>query len=477
MVQKVFPYENSKQRLADYDYFRNLFLGEHFSAFRLKVNDDAYNRAYANLRYIKVNFAGLISKVVADLLFSEPVTIKVEGGDQEWVDGLLKKTKFNVVCYESALANSYYGDQVFKLRIKDGELMILNQSPSMYFPEIDDDISVPPTKEELAWVIEKRDDSDKVTKYLRKEIHTKGLIENELYLLEDGNIKEQVSFDVIGKNIKETEATRINESLIVYTPNWKPSDRFFGLSDYYDLDSIFYAINNRFSKIDNILDKHSDPILLVPDGILDKNGKVKKSQLGVVEIKEGENNKPEYVVWDASLENAFTQIEHLIEAMFMISETSPDILGMGKGESDSGRALKLKLLRTIAKVQRKKIYYNYALKDLIYRAQLLGKAWGIKIDGKTLQGEAVMPEIVWQDGLPVDEVELLDNEVKKIDAGLSTTVDSIVKIEGIDEDSAKLKAKEIQKEKSVLLPETSFDKSNPFKEVNDAVSNKGGGKR
>ena len=283
-----------------------------------------------------------------------------------------------------------------------------------------------------------------------------------------GYLKGKSTIFDYSKTIPDKENTLIEESMVVFTPNWKPSDRYFGLSDYYDLDSIFYAINNRFSKADNILDKHSDPILLVPDGILDKNGKVKKNQLGVIEIKDGEGNKPEYVVWDASLENAFKQVDHLIEAMFMISETSPDILGWGNKPIVKG--IEIKTIRTLAKVQRKKLYYNYALKDLIYRAQLLAKAWGIKIDGKTIKGEAVMPEIEWQDGLPPDEVEQIDNEVKRTDAGLTTTVDSLMRLDNIDEETAKKKAKEIKDEKALEIPKYGYDSNNPFKGVNNAVS-------
>lgn len=478
MADKVFPYKKDEPRLKDYAYFKNLFLGDHFTAFNLKVEDEKFNKEYAKLRYVKVNFAGLVSKIIADILFSEPITVKVEDGDQEFVDELLRQNHFGALCYESALSNSYNGDEVFKLRIKDDELLMRSVPPSMYFPEFDNDITTPPIKEELAWVVEVEEANEKITQYLRKEIHTKGLITNELYLLESGTIKERVPFSKIGKNVPDQEDTKIGEVLLRHSPNWKSSDRYFGISDYYDLDTIFFAINNRFTKIDNILDKHSDPILLVPDGILDKNGRVKKNQLGVIEIKEGENNKPEYVVWDASLENAFKQIEHLIEAMFMVSETSPDALGMGKGQSDSGRALKLKLLRTLAKVQRKKIYYDSALKDLIYRAQLLAKAWGIKLNGKTMNGEAVVPEIEWQDGLPIDEYEQVEMETMKIDAGLTSTEEAIMRIEDVDEDTAKDKAKKIRDEKAINMPQPGYDTSNPFKGVNkDAVSNKGGGKR
>lgn len=468
MSNTVFPNPKDEERLNDYYYFKELFLGNHFTAFKMRVNNTQYNEAYAKLRYVKVNFAGLISKIVADLLFSEPVSVKVPDGDQGFVDELLRRNRFDVLCYESALSASYYGDYCLKLRIKDGELLMSSVAPTIYFPNFEDnDISLKPISEELAWVEKVINNDGNEEKYLRKQIYTDGQITNELYLMRDNVVEEKVDFSKIGLvGIDEVEDTKIDERLIIFSPNWKPSDRYFGISDYYDLDTIFYAINNRFSKIDNILDKHSDPILLVPDGILDKDGKVKKNQLGVIEIKEGENNKPEYVVWDASLENAFKQIDHLIEAMFMVSETSPDALGMGKGRSDSGRALKLKLLRTLAKVQRKRLYFNYALKDLIYRAQLLAKAWGISINGRTLKGEAVAPEIEWNDGLPDDERELIENEQMKLDAGLTTSVDAIARVSGVDKSVAEEMAVEIKKEKSIDLPAPNYDTENPFKGVN-----------
>src|SRR3990167_1403866 len=79
----IFPYKQDAGRLIDYEYFARLFLGNHFTAFNIRIDDASYNRAHARLRYVMVNFAGLISKICADMLFSEPITVKMPEGDQE----------------------------------------------------------------------------------------------------------------------------------------------------------------------------------------------------------------------------------------------------------------------------------------------------------------------------------------------------------------------------------------------------------
>jgi len=465
---KKFPYESEKPRLDAYDYFEKLFYGDHYNAFRLRINDDEWNKAHAMLRYVRVNMAGLISKVCADMLFSEPVKLKApDEGDQEFLEALIRENKLHQQFYESALSNSYIGDALFKIRIgkrnpadKKPTVIIEDITPSIYFPKGDDfNVRAVPAEEELAWQFEIGKD-----KYVRKEIHKSGKIINEVWKLKGGKMTEQVDLAVLGiEGLKPEEETKIEESLLVHIPNWKTGRRRFGISDYFDLDAIFYAINNRMTKIDNVLDKHTDPILFVPEGVLDEDGNVSREALNMVEFPAGtgEEGKPEYIVWNANLESALSEVDRLVEFMFMVSETSPDILGMGKGQSDSGRALKLKILRTIAKVARKKIYYDYAIQELMYRAQKLAKAWNLEVDGVKLTKEPTRPEITWADGLPIDELEQVEIENKRLDAGTQDTAGAIMNIEGLEEEPAKEKAAAIKKERELKMP-TQLGKDNPF---------------
>jgi hypothetical protein len=334
-------------------------------------------------------------------------------------------------------------------------IIIEDITPFIYFPEYDAfNARQAPTKQTLAWRFNYGG-----KEYVREEIHEIGMITNKLYEMKGDEKVADVSLDVLseieGYEVQEQEATRINRSLIVHIRNWKTGNRHFGLSDYYDLDTLFYGINNRMSKIDNILDKHSDPILMVPKGIFKEDGTVNRKALGVVEIGEGEDKKPEYIVWDASLENAFKEIEKMVEFMYIQAEISPDILGLGTGVSDSGRALKFKLMRTIAKTSRKKLYYNHGLQELLYTAQLLAKAWNVGVgenyDTK-LKGEPVRPDIIFQDGLPIDEREQVETETMALDAGITTAKDAIRRVYGVDEEAAEKLAEEAQEEKTINMP-------------------------
>ncbi len=463
-TQAEFPYAGSKPRLADYDYYEKLFLGDHFEAFKMKIADPAFNRAYAKLRYISINFAGMLSKIVADMLFSEPITIRVgDDGDQEFVDALVFENKLNQQFYEAALSNSYFGDQVFKLRVdkknKRTQIIIEDNTPKVYFPTLDPtNMRAEPSKHEFAWVIAKAG-----KKYVRKEIHEIGKIYNEIWeLKDDGTVGSKLT-DIKLFGLEPEEDTKIDRSLVIHTPNFRISGRYLGISDYNDLDSIFFAINNRFSKIDNVLDLHTDPILAVPEGILDEDGKVKRQNLQMIEISpEAGKEKPEYIVWNANLEAAFSQIDRLVESFFMTSEISPAVLGMDKGGAvESGRALKLKLLRTIAKVSRKKLYFHQSIIEVIYTAQILAKAWGASVDGKKLTKDPQKPELVWQDGLPIDDSEQIDDEIKRKDGGLTTTKDSLMRIDNLTDKEAEEKAAEIEEENKIEMPVTAVG-DNPF---------------
>lgn len=452
----VFPYAGSEQRLYEYDYYMRLLLGDHFSAFNIKIDNEDYNRAYAKMRYVKVNFAGIVSKVVSDMLFSEPVIVKDED-NQDFIDALWQDNKLDMQMLESALGNSALGDALFKLRVgkrrdidKESTIIIEDITPKIYFPEIDGfNVRAVPKQQELAWTFKSGDKT-----YLRQEIHMPRLIKNNVYEMEGNKIMAKVGLNVLGiPDLKDEVATGIDDFMIVHVANWKIGDRFFGISDYYDMDNLFYALNHRMSQIDNILDKHGDPILMTPPGVLDKNGNVNRKALGVIEVKDGDQ-KPEYIVWDASLDNAFKYIEKLVEFMYLVGEVSPDVLGLGEGVSDSGRALKFKLMRTIAKVARKKIYYDQAIKQIVFVAEQLAVAHGIKIRGVAYKGEPKYPEIQWADGLPIDISETIETETKAIDAGLTSKRDAIMRTYQVDEDVADKMVKGIKDETAIEMPKT-----------------------
>ena len=119
--------------------------------------------------------------------------------------------------------------------------------------------------------------------YLHKEIHTPGRIDHEVYQYDPNSGKIIAAMDPELFGIPKMELTKVGRSLVFFIPNYRDGE-FWGPSDYQDLKSLIYALNNRITKIDNILDKHSDPILAVPPGVIDEDGKVKKESLGMSEV-------------------------------------------------------------------------------------------------------------------------------------------------------------------------------------------------
>jgi len=136
---------------------------------------------------------------------------------------------------------------------------------------------------------------------------------------------------------------------------------------------------------------------------------------------------PSYMTWEGQLAAAYQQIDKLVEFIFMMSETAPSAFGMDKfGVAESGRALRLRLLRTLAKVNRKRLYYDAALKQALLTAQILDVTHG---SGGYKPAE---PTIQWADGLPEDMVEMVEIESQRVAAGNTSVESSVRRLDGPD---------------------------------------------
>ena len=450
-----FPDDESAKRLRRYGVYENLLIGHHYSAYIQEAGNE-FSERYGFLRYMTCNFAGLLSKVIADVLFGEKVIIESPNKntkEQDFIDALMYDSKLNVQLYESSLFNSARGDALLRVRVEEGQIKIEDINPAMYFPELDGNFRKDPDKKSLAW----RENLDlpegKVASYMIVEEYTVGLIETKIYRMKDEDSREidsVVPVDIFntltGKNIVEKVETGIEKIPLIHIPNFRMESSYWGTSDFEDLQSLFFSINNRMTKIDNILDKHSDPILAVPDGILDEKGNVKKESLGMIEVSEGEG-KPEYIVWNANLDSAFKQIDEMVKMIFLMGEISPDVVGLdtGRGGAESGRALKLRMVRTLAKKNRKSLYYEQGIKEAIEIASMYANV-GHEVDGVKYKGEPIIPNVQFADGIVDDKVEEIQNETLKLDAGLTSVKRAIKVIEDVGDDEADAIKEEIDKD-------------------------------
>lgn len=459
----TFPKRADKARLERYNHYDKLYAGEHFDAFSIAAQD-GFNTVYARLRYVVANFAGLASRVLADMLFGETITLDVKDKDlQNFVDGLQEKNQLFNQFYESELVNSRKGDDIFKIRVgkrnpkipnAKSEIIIEQVGPEFFFPQFSKMTGRGMTDEDvLVTEFEQLNPSTgRSAVYIHKEIHTPGLIQHEVYQYDRGGQKIISQEDVKNFGWPEQEITGVERSLVFHIPNVRDGAGFWGTSDYKDLETLFFALNNRITKTDNILDKHSDPILAVPPGVLDENGEVKKESLGMFEVDNETGAKPEYIVWNANLDVAFKEIDKLVDFLFMFGEIAPAAFGMDKnGQGESGRALKFKLLSTIRKRNRKKRYYDQSIKDMLETAMQLSKFHKVEVNGIIAQ-TVERPTIAWGSGIIPDETEEIDNSVKRVDAGLSSRSQEISKLDEVTPDEAQKRVKEIDKENAQDAP-------------------------
>lgn len=448
-------------RLTAYEHYDQLYYGDHYKAFAIKA-EKGFTDRYAQLRYISANFAGLMSRVMADMMFGEKISFDFKDKqNQKFADSLIDDNHLIAQLYESELANSRRGDAVFKMRIGQLEnnpaaesTVIIEEIPaSIYFPTLDVTAArFTPKDDVLMWTFERNN-----TIYLHKETHRPGYIFHEIYSYDPNKRQIIATQNVEEFGFKATEETKVDHSLIFHIPNVRDGN-FFGTSDYKDLEQLFFALNNRITKIDNILDKHSDPILAVPPGVIDEKGQVKKEALNMFEV-DNENpgfNKPEYIVWNANLEWAFKEVDKVVDLLYMFSGIAQASTGYSSdqagGMAESGRALKFKLLATIRKRNQKIIYYDIALKEMLETALDLGKAWNIKIDGEGVGANTEKPTIDWGDGVLNDTQEMVDEEIKRLEGGISSRADSLVRLDGITPDDAAKKVKEIDSESAIAVP-------------------------
>jgi hypothetical protein len=459
------PPEGHSARREGYAKNRLLFKGQHHDVFK-RIQNFLDREADKSIIYIVCNYAGLISKICADLLFGEQLKVVVgepDSKEQMAVDAIWTNNKMLPRLYEMGLSNSWRGDVCIKNRLGklhawDTDMLpiIESQPPDYFFPELNGDNIQEMTGCTLAWEKKLGDDT-----YIRKEIHKPGQIINELWKLKDGELKTQVPLSTFPEyaEVEELVETGYPGLLVTHVPNWRLDDMFWGISDYHDMESLFDGTNNRLSRIDRILDKHSDPKLILPPGSMkldpaNKRYYIEKEDLQCMEVNAAEvGDLPRYLVWDASFDAAFKELEKYLEIMMMCSEIAPAAFGLDKGgTAESGRALKYKMIRTLAKVNRKKLYFDEAIKTAVYIAQVLDVTKG------SGSYEPKAPRIVWADGLPADPKEQADIEMSRKTAGLTSLKAALQRLDGLEGKALEDEIKAIKEEqKSPVVPNPDGD--------------------
>ena len=425
---QLWPPPTEAERLERYAQNRLLFEGKHEQVYkdwiRLLREDQQ-----ATLEMV-LNWHKRLTLLFADLLLGEPprITAGERGSEgQAAVERLIDENDLFNVCYEVALDVSRYGTGLFKVRY-DGRAIIEGQQPAVWFPVVAPDNLKEITAHVLGYDYEAEEPGAfgrRVKRhYLKTEVHEKGKITTTLYELRNGT--------TIGEIVEQEEAnTGVDEFLVVPVNNILTTDRVTGLDDYSDLDSIIQELEVRIAQISRILDKHADPNMYGPDTALEHDQATGQwgYRSGGKYFPVGKDEQPPgYVTWDGQLEAAFKQIDLLMEQLYILSETSAAAFGQLKtGLAESGTALRRLMMAPLAKVNRIRMRFDPALKEVLWLASALEKAQG-------MAGAIVLENIHidWKDGLPDDDNELTQNEVQRYTAGLTSLESSLRRLYGLE---------------------------------------------
>jgi Phage portal protein, SPP1 Gp6-like len=483
-IGEYFPPVEHEERIIRYRENKRLFKGNHYDVFRRYNN--SLTREQKNMLYVSINFPSLIAKKSADFLFGENASFSAGKGDnskeQERLDAWVDENEVSIINYESALSNSYRGDSFYKVRYGQSEggnlpkefdpyrVIIDQQNAEYVFPEH----SVGDANKIVAYhiAIPTQPDQSKEVWNLFVESHYAGRIDYATYEMRPLNYNadgEVTSFKITGEFTKDrrTVETGVPMPLIVHVPNYATDDSWEGIDDITELRPIMDEINNRLSQIALILDKHSDPAISVPAGSLqedaDGNPTFRVGLDKVFETMGKDDVKPEYITWDGQLQNAFTELDKLVQYLLTLAEIPEVAIGMGDSgtSGSSGLAIKWRMNSLLAKVNRKRQYYNKGLKRVFMLAQLLEKAVG-KADY-----EFFTPLINFRDGLPKDEMEMA-NIVSTRTGGAITMSQkrALMYLDDMTEEQAEAEMERIKEEEEANAP--TFANPSIFNEEMDA---------
>lgn len=468
-VGEYFPPTAQAQRIKRYRLNKKVFLGHHYEAF----NTDFGGTAKAKqLLYISVNLAGIICKKSADFLFGEDVQVLAGNGDnskeQVAFDRFVEDNHLNISLYESALSNSYTGDAFFKVRYGQEYGGDLPKEVDPYRIIIDTVDPCTVFAECYAWDKKKVKkyhiavpfyDADKDRWILSVETHKAGAIDYSRYFIEpmgyDLDTNTPISFSIVGvdNSAAYTVNTGVNIPLIVHIPNFGTVEDWNGIDDLTEICPMLDELNNRLTQVASILDKHSDPAMAVPSGLLsaDENGNTNFHVAvdKVFEVMGKDDVVPQYITWDGQLDAAFTEIDKLVDTILTIAEIPA--VALGKSDSgtsgSSGLSIKWRMNSLLSKVNRKRQYYAKGLKQVFYLAQALETAL------KIANYDITIPVLHFNDGLPQDAMEQAN--IMQIRTGGAKTLSqksAIMQLNGFTEEQAEQEIERINSEEEATEP-------------------------
>ena len=460
-----YPAPDHEERIYRYKTNKDIFKGDHWSAFGRY--SDKLNKITRESLYLSCSLPNLISKKSADFLFGDALQIKAGSGDntpeQEKMDEYVKNNNLNITFYESALTNSFKGDNFTKIRWAqefDGRLpasldpfrIIIENIPAEFvYPETSEFDKTKIIAFHVAYPTRVSVEADEDW-ILNVESHYANYIEYSKHYIIPFQYRGYNEIDTwkIGDMVSgshQIQKTNVPLPLVVHTPNLSTDCGWEGQDEYSPLYSLFKELDNRLSDISHILSSHASPILSLPSGSLDldENGvPYFNSNNKVLETMAGES-EPKYITWQGNLQESMQFVREITEKILAIAELPAVALGgeAGGGTSGtSGTSILYRLNSIIAKTNRKKQYYEKSLSQIFLIAQLLEHS----ILGNKAGYEITKPHFTFKNGIPRDLNEESARIINLVASGLMSKKTAISLLYELNEEGAESELTRIEEE-------------------------------
>ncbi|MFX5501881.1 phage portal protein [Bacillus subtilis] len=463
---EYFPLTDHEERIDRYKRNDKLAKGNHVDIFKesLKKND----------MYISANFAGLITRKSADFLFGENPIISSgkseKSKEQLALDRITQSNNMNRLNYQQALKAATVGDAFYKIRygteyngafpeqFDPKRIIIEAVDPTKVYPQtspFDKSKIVVYHIAEAVQVDGKRDDW---TLYVESH-HANKIVYRQFELTvfrtdRYGNVELFKIGDEIPSAYEE-EITGVPVPLVVHVPNYTDGIEWQGQDDISEHLSLFDEINNRLSQIGGILDKHADPAIAVPTGLLQEDGEgntyFQVAVNKVFEVMGKEDIIPQYITnSNPQLDQAFKELEMLLE--FLLSTTEIPAVAIGLKDSgtsgNSGLSIKWRMNSLLAKINRKRQFFEDGLKRVYMVAQML-EAYA---NPAIVDYEMVVPQIKFNDGLPQDDTEIANRMAIRTNGSQTLSQKTALMImDGLTEEQAQAEIDRINEEKEQAM--------------------------
>lgn len=413
-------------------------------------------------------FVKMVSFSYANLLAGEPMSFTIGEGkaakSQAAIKRIMRESRFGVVAFNAAIGQSVEGRTYLKVRrgklhSRDTkERVVIENLWSQSVFRLQDPGGIHP----LGFVISTQLEIGESC-YLKIEVHYPGEIVHELWSVQkSGVIGERQNFEAILGYIPGgiqdpmggSQDTGVDELLVTEIDNLDTNG--WSLPDMHGSEINVRLLEDRLSRDTEILNKHASPKLAVPPGVLDEKGQVQRTTFDGMVFEMGESGLmvPTYITWDPKVKESMEYFDKIIGLMLANTGLTHQIVGLESklGWADSGTALRLRMIPTLAKVNAKKLHLSPAFDAVVRNALALADGFGDF--GSTEISDDVDIAMTWRDGIPADPIEESTVTRNRTAGARTMSTKSAVRFHNPDmsEDSVKAEMADIKADEAVPAP-------------------------